>query len=175
LRKAAEDKLNAAKRSDPDRYACYLVSVLNPNCQFGVDVKSLAAVILRRNISIQSQDYSDLQDNANNQNLYQRLSDSARNFVQQATIETLQSLGEGDRQYRHKVCNLAVEIQGAMYEYTDNNIWQNLLNLIFQFTQQQATYKIEMALQIFNGLFSYILDHLVKFKSELSGIFAQTL
>lgn len=32
-----------------------------------------------------------------------------------------------------------------------------------------------MALQIFNGLFSYILDHLVKYKSELSGIFQQTL
>jgi len=62
-----------------------------------------------------------------------------------------------------------------MYEHTDNNIWQGLLNLIFQFTQQVATYKIEMALQIFNGLFSYILDHLVKFKTELSGIFAQTL
>ena len=52
LRKAAEEKLNLAKRSDPDRYACYLVSVLHADCQFGVDVKSLAAVILRRNVSI---------------------------------------------------------------------------------------------------------------------------
>jgi hypothetical protein len=32
LRKAAEEKLNAAKRADPDRYACYLVSVLSPEC-----------------------------------------------------------------------------------------------------------------------------------------------
>lgn len=32
-----------------------------------------------------------------------------------------------------------------------------------------------MALNIFNGLFSYILEHLVKFKAELSGIFGQTL
>ena len=62
-----------------------------------------------------------------------------------------------------------------MYEHTDNNIWQNLLNLIFQFTQQQAAFKIEMALNIFNGLFSYILDHMMKFKSELNGIFSQTL
>ena len=134
MRKAAEDKLNAAKRSDPDRYACYLVSVLSPECPFGIDVKSLAAVILRRNISIQAVDVSDMQDQTNNQNLYQRLSDSARDYIQNATIATLQSLGEGDRQYRHKVCNLAVEIQGAMYEHTDSNIWQNLLNLIFQFT-----------------------------------------
>lgn len=62
-----------------------------------------------------------------------------------------------------------------MHEHTDNNIWQNLLNLIFEFTQQQAAYKVEMALNIFNGLFSYILEHLVKFKAELSGIFGQTL
>lgn len=68
-----------------------------------------------------------------------------------------------------------MEVQGAMYEHTDNNIWQNLLNLIFQFTQQQQAFKIEMALNIFNGLFSYILDHMMKFKAELSGIFAQTL
>ena len=32
-----------------------------------------------------------------------------------------------------------------------------------------------MALQIFNGLFTYILDHLVKYKAELSGIFQKTL
>ncbi len=37
------------------------------------------------------------------------------------------------------------------------------------------SFKVEMALNIFNGLFSYILDHLVKFKSELAGIFGQTL
>jgi importin-5 len=52
IRKSAEDKLNAAKSQDPDRYACYLVSVLSPECNFTIDVKSLAAVILRRNISI---------------------------------------------------------------------------------------------------------------------------
>lgn len=62
-----------------------------------------------------------------------------------------------------------------MHEHTDNNIWQHLLNLIFEFTQSGQTFKVEMALNIFNGLFSYILDHLVKFKNELLGIFKQTL
>lgn len=175
LRKVAEDKLNAAKRQDPDRYACYLVSVLHGDCKFGVDVKSLAAVILRRNISIQTGDHTDLQDATSNSNLYLRLSDSARDFVQNSVIASLQTLGEGERQYRHKVCNLAVEIQGAMHEHTDNNIWQHLLNLIFEFTQSGQTFKVEMALNMFNGLFSYILDHLVKFKNELLGIFKQTL
>jgi hypothetical protein len=50
-RKAAEQKLNDAKRDQVDKYACYLVSVLHPGQQFSIEVKSLAAVILRRNIS----------------------------------------------------------------------------------------------------------------------------
>lgn len=62
VRKAAEEKLNQAKKTDPDRYACYLVSVIAPTCTFGSEIKSLAAVILRRNISIQTGDHSDLQD-----------------------------------------------------------------------------------------------------------------
>jgi hypothetical protein len=70
LRKAAEEKLSAAKRTDPDRYTCYLVSVLQPQYAFPSDVKSLAAVILRRNISISSSDVADLKDQANNSNLY---------------------------------------------------------------------------------------------------------
>jgi importin-5 len=34
---------------------------------------------------------------------------------------------------------------------------------------------VDAALQIFNGLFSYLMDHLVKFKTDLMGIFAKTL
>lgn len=30
-------------------------------------------------------------------------------------------------------------------------------------------------MQIFNGLFAYIMDHLVKFKTDLMGIFQKTL
>lgn len=35
--------------------------------------------------------------------------------------------------------------------------------------------KIDAALQIFNGLFSYMLDHFVKYKNDLLGIFGRTL
>ena len=35
--------------------------------------------------------------------------------------------------------------------------------------------KVDAALQIFNGLFSYIMDHLVKYKNDLIGIFSKTL
>lgn len=35
--------------------------------------------------------------------------------------------------------------------------------------------QVDAALQIFNGLFSYIIDHLIKFKNDLMGIFKKTL
>ena len=54
-------------------------------------------------------------------------------------------------------------------------IWQDLLNLLFQFIQGDQEAQIDSALVIFNGLFSHILDHLVKYKSELGGIFERTL
>ena len=81
VRKAAEEKLSAAKKSDPDRYACYLISVLNPTCPFAVDVKSLAAVILRRNISISSADVADLKDQSNNSNIWPRLTEQSRTYI----------------------------------------------------------------------------------------------
>ena len=35
--------------------------------------------------------------------------------------------------------------------------------------------KVDAALQIFNGLFSYIMDHLVQYKDDLRVIFEKTL
>jgi hypothetical protein len=58
-----------------------MVSVLNPNANFSLEVKSLAAVILRRNISTSSIDTGDAFDAANNANLWMRLSAPARAFV----------------------------------------------------------------------------------------------
>jgi len=54
-------------------------------------------------------------------------------------------------------------------------VWQDLLNLLFMFVNSTEDVKVDAALQIFNGLFSYLMDHLVKFKADLMGIFAKTL
>lgn len=35
--------------------------------------------------------------------------------------------------------------------------------------------QVDAALQIFNGLFSYLMDYLVKYKADLMGIFSKTL
>lgn len=78
----AEDQLNIAKSTQTDKYACLLSAVLHPNqSQISFEAKSLAAVILRRNISTEAIDASDLIDQSNNANLWKRLSDSARSQV----------------------------------------------------------------------------------------------
>ena len=89
--------------------------------------------------------------------------------------ELLKTIAEcGDKTITHKICNLIIEVGGTLYEQ-DNVIWQDLLNLLFQFVHSDHDLKVDAALQIFNGLFSYIMDHLVKFKQDLIGIFSKTL
>ena len=61
------------------------------------------------------------------------------------------------------------------YEPEAEQIWQGLLNELFTFIQSEQGCFIDAALQIFNGLFSYIMDHLVKFKTDLAGIFEKSL
>ena len=75
----------------------------------------------------------------------------------------------------HKVCNVAIEIQGSMVAESSHMIWQDLLNLLFQFVNGDQDAQVDTALVIFNGLFSHILDHLVKYNNELGGIFERTL
>ena len=174
-RKAAEGQLNAAKANETDKYACLLAASLHPQqTAVQVEAKQLAAVILRRNISTE-QDAQDLTDQTNNENLWRRLSDEARETVKQTILSVLQAVDATNKTFMHKVCNLAVEIQGAMQEEQNEAIWQDLLNLLFTFIQSETEAQIDSALVIFNGLFSYILDHLVKYKNELGGIFERTL
>lgn len=131
-------------------------------------MKSLAAVILRRNISSTAFDSQDVGNASNNENLWKRMSGDARNFVK---IELLKAISEcADKTVVHKICNLLIEIGGTIYEQ-ENFVWQDLLNLLFTFVNQDQEIKVDAALQIFNGLFSYIMDHLVKFKGDLMGIF----
>jgi hypothetical protein len=74
----------------------------------------------------------------------------------------------------HKVCNLIIEIQGTMYDENET-IWKDLMTLLFTFVNSANNLQVDAALQIFNGLFSYIMDYLVQFKNDLIQIFAKTL
>ena len=90
-------------------------------------------------------------------------------------LETLQAATSQSKNLIHKVCSLSVEIQGAMYEHEDNVVWQDLLNVLFEFINQEQDCKVDAALQVFNGLFAYIMDHLVLYKNDLKAILEKTL
>ena len=89
VRKGAEEKLNQAKNSDANKYAGCLSSIINPTNGVPDDVRSIAAVILRRNISVTSVDTSDAVNKENNINLWFRITDDARNFVKSQVLEAL--------------------------------------------------------------------------------------
>ena len=122
-RKAAEAQLNTLKKADANKYALVMVYCLHPQFNASMEVRSLAAVILRRNISASDVDSGDVEDVANNDNLWQRLSDECRNQVKIELLNTLQNAGEWPKNVTHKVCSLAVEIQGSMQQHEDKGIW----------------------------------------------------
>jgi hypothetical protein len=88
---------------------------------------------LRRNISTSAIDSSDINDVANNINIWQRLTDECRNIVKAELINVLIGVTAGTKHLTHKVCSLAVEIQGAMQEHQNEAIWTELLGLVNQF------------------------------------------
>ena len=164
-RKGAEEHLKKIKEGEPDKYACYLTAVIMEP-QAGLDIKALAGVVLRRSLGTLLTDKKET--------LWEALSPAAKDFVKVNLLSTVRVIETKD--LIHKVSNLLVEVQGGMYEHNDaHKIWQDLLNLIFEFVNSSNNLHVDSALQMFNGLFTYIIDHLNKFKSDLLGIFRKTL
>ena len=89
-RKAAEAKLATAKQKSADRYAIILMSMSHPsNGQVPLEVKQLACVILRRDVSTEVVDEADLENERVKLNLWMRLSDECRNQLKTMLLETL--------------------------------------------------------------------------------------
>lgn len=162
-RKLAEAELNKIKEGDSDKYACYLTAVLM-EANAPLDIKSLAAVILRRSLGTMVADKK--------QTLWEVLSQQAKDFLKNNLLNCVKAADTKD--LTRKLSNLLVEIAGGMFEQNEE-IWQDLLNLIFVFVNSDSNMQVDGALQIFNGLFSYIIDHLNKYQADLIGIFRKTL
>lgn len=161
-RKDAEEHLKKIRDGEPDKYGVYLTSVMmDQGC--GADIKSLAAVILRRSIC----------SAVHEKTLWESLTPDAREFMKSNLLVFVRSIQTKD--LIHKTSNLLVEVAGAMHSYENEAIWQDLLNLVFEFVNSDNNLYVDSALQIFNGLFSYIIDHLNKYKTDLIGIFRKTL
>ena len=87
VRKEAEAQLNVAKQAQTDKYALLFAAVIHPNSeQFSLEAKSLAAVILRRNISTTDIATSDINDTTNNENLWTRMSDQCKTALKQSIL-----------------------------------------------------------------------------------------
>ena len=133
VRKQGEEKLLTIKSQEPDKYACYLVAILgNRKCPFSSilfpwlsnhpsilanytsDIKSLAAVIIRRNISSTSADSQDTTNQENNVNLWKKLTPDAQNFVKSELLKVITDCS--DKTIIHKICNLLIEVGGTIYE-----------------------------------------------------------
>lgn len=164
-RKDAEAHLTKIKEGEPDKYACYLTAVII-DANAGLEIKALSSVILRRSLitPIPSKD---------RKTLWEILSGNAQEFLKVNLLNATKVCETKD--LIHKLSNLLVEIAGGMYEYDNEKIWQELLNLVFDFVNSENNLHVDAALQIFNGLFSYIIDHLNKFKDDLLVIFRKTL
>lgn len=174
-RKEAEAKLNSIKAQDPNMYASCMVYILNPQVNAKPEIKSLVAVILRRNISISDVDAADITNKDNNANLWMRLSDQTRNTIKSELLNVLNNCADWPKNIVHKVCSLAVEVQGAMQDQEDKGIWNDLINLVNTLISTGIESKIDAALQIFNGLFGYIMEHMIQFKDDLATVFKNTL
>lgn len=97
-----------------------------------MEIRSLSAVILRRNISASDVDVADLTDSANNDNLWNRLSFECRNAIKTSLIQVLGMGSSWPKAILHKVCSLAVEVQGAMQSLEEKEIWNELLACVNQ-------------------------------------------
>jgi hypothetical protein len=56
----------------------------------------------------------DIGNQANNANLWKRLSSNAKDFVKSELIKTVAMIN--DKQLLHKVCNLMIEVGGTLYD-----------------------------------------------------------
>ena len=85
-----------------------------PIADVQAEVKALAAVIIRRNISSTSADSQDVANADNNVNLWKRLSPEAKNFVKTELLKAINDCT--DKTTIHKICSLLIEVQGTLYD-----------------------------------------------------------
>jgi hypothetical protein len=52
-----------------------------------------------------------------------------------------------EKQFTHKICNLIIEVGGIIYDESDSKlVWQEMLNLIFEFVNSNDANQVDAAL-----------------------------
>jgi importin-5 len=104
--------------------------------------------------------------------LWDAIAAGPRDFMKTHLLSSVQSASSKD--LIHKMCDLLVEIAGAMYE-DDETVWKPLLHLIFSLVNDADPKKIDGGLALLNGLFSYMIDEFADHKDEIIAIFRAKL
>ena len=71
------------------------------------------------------------------------MSADEKNYIKTELLKTINACA--DKVIIHKICNLIIEVAGTMYEQ-EQQIWQDLLNLIFIFVNSDSNIKVDAAL-----------------------------
>lgn len=121
---------------EPDKYAAYLtVIITQDDCP--VNIKTLCAVLLRRSVNTVVADKKET--------LWELIKPDTRELVKTKLLEDIKKGGK-DKSMMHKLANLLVEVQGAMHDLNEDDIWQDLLNTIFGFVNSQNNTEVDAAL-----------------------------
>ena len=150
------------REGEPDKYACYLSYIIAQQ-DAPEQVRALSAVILRRALTTAIKD---------DKTLWDAIAAGPRDFMKTHLLSSVQSASSKD--LIHKMCDLLVEIAGAMYE-DDETVWKPLLHLIFSLVNDADPKKIDGGLALLNGLFSYMIDEFADHKDEIIAIFRAKL
>ena len=116
-RKEAEAHIGKIKEEEPDKYATYLTIIIADG-ECPDDIKALCAVLLRRSIGTVVADKKET--------LWELMKPEARELVKQQLLDVMKRGGAGGTKARsmmHKLANLLVEVQGAMHEANEEDIW----------------------------------------------------
>ena len=140
-RKQAEQQLTKIKGDQPDQYCTLLTLILKGRTAYTLDQRALAAVLLRRNFTVEIDSPT---------NLWGNISQETRESLQAAYLELLQE--ETERVQMHKICDLISEVGGSL-NVIEKKIWGSLLTVVYQYVTSEVELHIEAALKIYNGLF----------------------
>jgi hypothetical protein len=77
--------------------------------------------------------------------LWELIKPDTRELVKTKLLEDIKKGGK-DKSMMHKLANLLVEVQGAMHDLNEDDIWQDLLNTIFGFVNSQNNTEVDAAL-----------------------------
>ena len=130
--------------------------------------RQLAAVILRKDVSVVVESVEDL---ARNENLWGELRLETQEFVKGQVLESLGSSEGMGKATVHNICNLAIMIQASL----SDEIWHDLHTHILSLVNDQKEAKIDTGLKLLAGIFSYLSDHLSEKIDQFGQIFEKTL